>query len=563
MRRNISTFTYTKYDLIVVGGGIFGICATWDAALRGLSVALLERGDFAHATSANCFKIVHGGIRYLQHSDFSRVRESLKELNTLLRIAPHQVYPIPFVVPTYGHGMQGKLVLKAGQLLYNLVTFDRNQGIIDPHRKIPLGYAISRRDCLELFPGLSGNRLTGAVIFYDGQMYSPARLALAYLKSAVDAGADAGNYIEVKGFLRRGEAIVGVEAEDKMTGEKVEILGKVVLNAAGPWAERMIRGQMGLQQTPELCYTRDAFIVVDKPLVNKYALAVLGRGKDPAASFSRGRRHLFIIPWRGYTIVGIWHSVYKGEPDEFTVSERDLQWFVDEINEAYPPISLSLNDISTWNAGIVPSGDNEYGATNLTYAKRSLVIDHAKDHNVEGLLTVIGIRYTTSRRVAERVVDLVFRKLGKEPPKCETAVTPIYGGQIEDFEEFVSNALKSGKHGLSPEIIRALVHNHGSQYHNVIKYIEDDPTLAGPVGTSIVTKAEILHAVRQEMAQKLGDVVFRRTDLGSAGHPGESEIRICADIMAKELGWNEIRIRTEIDEVNSAYSLFNLRVPRA
>jgi len=246
-------------------------------------------------------------------------------------------------------------------------------------------------------------------------MHSPARLALAYLKSAVDAGANAGNYIEVKNFIRRGGAIVGVEAEDKMTGEKAEIFGKVVLNAAGPWAEKMIRLQMGLQQTPGICYTQDVFIVVDKPLVNRYAPAVLGRGKDPAASFSRGRRHLFIIPLRGYTLVGIWHSIYKGEPDEFTVSEKDLQWFVDEINEAYPPISLSLNDISAWNAGIVPSGDNEHGATNLTYAKRSLVIDHAKEHNVEGLLTVIGIRYTTSRRVAERVVDLVFRKLGKEP----------------------------------------------------------------------------------------------------------------------------------------------------
>jgi glycerol-3-phosphate dehydrogenase len=556
MRRKLSDFTGQKYDLIVVGGGIFGICVAWDATLRGLSVALLERGDFAHATSANCFKIVHGGIRYLQHSDFSRVRESLKELNTLLRIAPHQVYPLPFVVPTYGHGMRGKWVLKAGQLLYNLITFDRNLGIIDPHRKIPLGYAISRRDCLELFPGLSGRGLTGAVIFYDGQMYSPARLALSYLKSAVGAGADAGNYIEVTDFLRRGESIVGVEAEDKMTGEKMEILGKIVLNTTGPWAERMIRLQKGLQRNPELCYSRDAFIVVDRPLVNKYALAVLGSGKDPAASFSRGRRHLFIVPWRGYTIVGVWHSVYKGEPDEFTVSEKDLQWFIDEINEAYPAISLGLNDISTWNAGIVPSGDNEYGATNLTYAKRALVIDHAKDHNVEGLLTVIGIRYTTSRRVAERVVDLVFRKLGKEPPKCETAVTPIYGGQIEDFEEFVSNALKSSKNGLSPGIIRALVHNHGSEYQRILDYVGEDPSLGETLGTSGVIKAEGVNAVREEMAQKLGDVVFRRTDLGSAGYPGESEIRVCAELMAKELGWDESRLRNEINEVNSAFPNF-------
>lgn len=142
-------------------------------------------------------------------------------------------------------------------------------------------------------------------------------------------------------------------------------------------------------------------------------------------------------------------------------------------------------------------------------------------------------------------------------------MTPIYGGLIEDFEEFVSNALKNGKHGLSPEIIRALVHNHGSQYHNVIKYIEDDPTLAAPVGTSTVTRAEILHAAREEMAQKLADVVLRRTDLGGAGYPGESEIRVCAELMAKELGWDDRRARNEIDEVNSAFSQCNLRVARA
>jgi len=132
MKRNVAALDGKEYDLIVVGGGIFGICAAWDATLRGLSVALLERGDFAHATSANCFKIVHGGIRYLQHADLYRVRESSHERNVLLRIAPHLVHPLPIAIPTYGHGVQGKAFLQAGLRAYNLITFDRNRGITDP-----------------------------------------------------------------------------------------------------------------------------------------------------------------------------------------------------------------------------------------------------------------------------------------------------------------------------------------------------------------------------------------------------------------------------------------------
>src|SRR3972149_7864196 len=181
MKRNVATLADKEYDLVIVGGGIFGVCAAWDATLRGLSVALVERGVFAHATSASCFKIVHGGLRYLQHADLHRIRESSRERNSLLRIAPHLVRPLPVVVPTYGQGLRGKGLLRAGLLAYDLITFDRNRGITDPQRRIPRGYAISREECLGLFPGLESKGLTGGVGFHDGQMYSPARLALSSL----------------------------------------------------------------------------------------------------------------------------------------------------------------------------------------------------------------------------------------------------------------------------------------------------------------------------------------------------------------------------------------------
>jgi glycerol-3-phosphate dehydrogenase len=553
VRRSIAALAEEEYDLVIIGGGIFGICAAWDATLRGLSVAVVESGDFAHATSANCFKIVHGGIRYLQHADLVRIRASSRERNAFLRMAPHLVQRLPIVIPTYGHGMRGKEILRAALYLYGLLTFDRNRGIQDPHRQIPAGYLISRQEVLDLFPGLERVGLTGAAVVYDGHMYSPPRLALAFLRSAVEAGAQAANYVRAIGLLRSRDRIYGIEAKDTLTGDQLKIHGKVVLNAAGPWAERLLRRQMGLRLTPEGTYSRDACFAVGRCFKAPYALAVQGKTRDPDALLSRKHRHLFLVPWRAYTLVGVWHVVYTGEPDEYTVTEEELQGFLDEINEAYPALGLTLDDVSMWNAGLVPFGENRPGAVDLSYGKRSRLIDHAKAHGIDGLMTLIGVRYTTARGEAARAIDLVFAKLGKIAPQSPSPATSIYGGQIEYFEEFLRRTIEQRPLGLSAEVMRALLHNHGSQYRDVLKYIDEDPGWAETVGASTVLTAEVVHAVREEMAQKLGDVVFRRTDLGTGGYPGAAALRKCAAVMARELGWDRDRIQKELAEVEAAF----------
>ncbi len=189
MKRDTLALTNYEYDLIIVGGGFFGVCAAWEAASRGFSVALIEKGDFCQATSANHYKFVHGGIRYLQHADLSRVRESCRERSVLLRIAPHLVRPIPIVIPTYGHGTKGKVFLRAGFAIYDLLTSDRNIGLSDPGQQVPNGKFISRKEVLERFPGLSRQGLTGGAILHEGQYYNPPRLAISFLQSAVEAGA--------------------------------------------------------------------------------------------------------------------------------------------------------------------------------------------------------------------------------------------------------------------------------------------------------------------------------------------------------------------------------------
>lgn len=544
MKREPARLAGKDYDLVIIGGGIYGICAAWDATLRGLSVALVDRGDFCGATSANSLKIVHGGFRYIQHVDLGRIRASVHERTVLMRIAPHLVHPMPFVIPTYGHGMQGKEILAVALLLYNLVAFDRNRGLKDPNKRIPWGKVLSKDACRRLFPELQQKGLTGGVMFYDGQMYNPPRLALSYLKSAANAGAEVVNYVEVTGFVRDRNGVTGIKARDLLTGHELETRGRIVLNAAGPWAEQVL-ATLDARLDPPLLLTKDLYLVVNPVLSKQYALALPCKYKDPDAILSRGGRHLFIIPWRDHTLIGSSHVIYEGAADGFAVTDKDRQNLIDEVNEAYPAFGLTPKDVSTWNAGLVPFGDY--------YGKRSRIIDHARDHGTEGLVTVIGMRYTTARVIAKNAVDLVFKKLRRKAPPSSTAVTPIYGGETECFDDFLRRATEARPPGLDAEVMHALLRNHGSQYRDVLKYLDEDPTWAETVEGSTLTKAEVIHAVREEMAQKLGDVVFRRTGLGTTGNPGESALRTCAALMAAELGWDKTRMQEELDQVGKVF----------
>ncbi|MBE9547076.1 MAG: FAD-dependent oxidoreductase [Proteobacteria bacterium] len=333
MRRNLSALANTEYDLVIVGGGIFGVCAAWDAALRGLSVAIIEKGDFAHATSANHFKMVHGGIRYLQHADIYRIRESSRERAALLRIAPHLVQPLPIVIPTYGHGIKGREFLSAGLFLYDIITCDRNRGV-QADRRIPRCRFISRQEVLELFPGIKEKSLTGGAVFCDGQIYNPPRLAISFLKSAVNRGADAANYVEATGFLQKGNRVSEVKARDVLTGNQFEIRSKVVLNTAGPWAHRLLRSELGLRLNSKPTFSRDLAFVVNRHPMTRYAVAFSTKAKDSDTILDRGGRHLFAVPWRDYTLIGVWHVVFNEAPEKIGVTEKELQEFIDEVNEA-------------------------------------------------------------------------------------------------------------------------------------------------------------------------------------------------------------------------------------
>ncbi|MBE0568111.1 MAG: glycerol-3-phosphate dehydrogenase/oxidase [Deltaproteobacteria bacterium] len=553
MKKNIRNLTEKEFDLVVVGGGIFGACAAWDATQRGLKVALLEKGDFSHATSAHHLKMVHGGIRYMQHGDVIRVWESSRERAALLKVAPHLVHPLPVVMPTYGHGKKGKTVLRTGVFLYDLLTLNRNRRIPDKGRQIPRGRMITRQEVLKHFPGVDQRGLTGGAVFYDSQMYSPPRLALSFIRSAANAGAEVANYIEVTQFLKRENRVEGIRATNVLTGERLEVRSKMVLNTAGPWASKLLESGMGLHLEQKPVFSRDVCFVVSRPPSGEFALACQIKTGDADAIFSRGGRHLFVAPWRDCTLVGVWHGVFEGAPEEVTVTREEMKTFLDEANEAYPGLLLSIDDIVVVNTGLILFAENRKASPDISFGKRSILIDHDRDHKVKGLITLIGVRATTARGMAEKAVALVFRKMGRRPPRSRTETTPIFGGEIDHFDDYLEQARERRPYGLGNEVLESLIHNYGCEYMRVLKYIDERPDLGRPVANTMVLKAEIVHAIREEMAEKLGDVIYRRTDLGTGRHPGEDAFLECARLMASELGWDGGREKKEADEARKHF----------
>jgi glycerol-3-phosphate dehydrogenase len=553
--RDVAALSDRDYDLIIIGGGIFGVCSAWEAVLRGLSVALIEKGDFCSTTSANHFKMVHGGIRYLQHGDFYRIRESSRERSALLRIAPHLVKPLPILIPTYGHGLKGRAFLASGLLVYDALTMGRNKGL-QPERKIPLSRFLSRQEVLGLFPGVKKKNLTGGAVFCDGQIYNPPRLGLSFLRSAANEGAVAANYVLAEKLIQKGtnQRVVGVKAKDTISGDHFDIRGKIVLNASGPWANHFIEANLNSSIKHRPIFSRDLAFVVKRENSHEHALAFTTSTIDSDTILDRGGRHLFAVPWRNYTLIGVWHKVFEGLPESIDVMESELEGFVKEAKEGFPGLEINTSDISMINTGLTLFGDEDkQGKRNMSFGKRSQLIDHHRESGIDGLVTLIGVRATTARGMAQKAVDLVLSKLGNRPLQSQTEFRPIFGGDIESFNDLLLDAKKDRLKEFDDDISNALICNYGSRYHDVLQYLKSNDSMGERIGGSAVLRAEIFHAIQNEMALKLSDVVFRRTDLATGENPGDSALSVCAEIMAMEMGWSQQRLKEEIEEVKKTF----------
>ncbi len=555
MKRDTNLLKDREFDVVIVGAGIYGATAAWEAASRGLSVALLDRGDFGGFTSANSLKTVHGGLRYLQTLDVARVRESVRERRVLLKIAPHLVRPLCCVMPTYGHLMKSKWVMRFGLLANDILSLGRNRGL-DPDKRIPAGKVINRQDCLGLVLGIDGTKVTGGAMWSDAQMASSERLLLSFVLSAVQAGAVAVNYAEIEGFLLSGNRIHGVRVKDRLTGREMEVKSKVVLNAAGGFADAVLAKAIPGIARKKFKLSTAMNLVLNRRLLPGCAAGVMSRFSHTRRDgrVFRGKRVLFFSPWGEFTLIGTYHRPFDGNPGDLAVSEEEIGLFLHEAASAYPGTALQREDVTFFHKGFLPMDgvDSNTGEVRLT--KHYRIHDHARENGVEGLVSVIGVKYTTARDVAEKTINVLLGKLKGKFGKSVTCSSALYGGDVHRFEKFQEKVAESAPFGLSRNVTDRLTVHYGTDYPNVLKTIEKNPDLGGTVpGSNSVIAAEIVHAVREEAAVKLADVILRRTDLGAGGHPGAACLEFCAGLMAKELGWDQSRIRREIDETAAVY----------
>lgn len=560
MKRDLGRLCTTYFDLLIIGGGIYGACAAREAALRGLSVALVDRGDFGHATSSNSAKIVHGGFRYLQHLDLKRMRESIRERRHLLRIAPHLVHVMPFVLPTYREGLERRPVMAAALRLYDTIAWDRNHGQRDPAKMIPPGQIISREACLRLAPGVRREGLTGGAVWYDGQLYNPQRLVLAFLRSTEAWGACVANYVEVTDLLENGSRVTGVRIRDRLTGRSGTVRGRLVLNTTGPWVNRLVTGMHGGKGRSLVSFSQVIDLLVNRQFTDGYhGLSVRApasrRSGDPDAA-----RRIFIKPWRGRTLIGSVHRASPTDGDVGLATTGDLGQLVAHVNAAYPGASLRLEDVVAVHTGLLPRparSPADPGSLQHHYA----IVDHRRRDGIEGLLSVIGVKYTTARDVADKVVTVALRKLGRRQAPSRGAAIPVWGGELASLDAFLSERLEADGAAFGEDVVRQLVYNYGNELKRVMRYCNEQPALGRRLARdSTVIGAEVIHGIREEMAQHLGDVVFRRTELGTAGYPGQEALSTAAVLMAGELGWDAARTAQELEATRDDFRRAGCRI---
>ncbi len=544
MKRFIESEQGEIFDIIVVGGGITGASVAYEAATRGLKVALLEKNDFSWATSAVTSKLIHGGLRYLVNGEIGLVRESLRERRVLENIAPNFVYPAPIMMTHNSNSLKNnKWVVKIGMLMYDLLSFDKNY-TWDASKKIPNHTTISRQQVLEREPNVRSAGLTGASIFYDCASIFPERLTLAFIKSAIAYGARVSNYAQVTGFrFDQQHNVTGVEVQDLLNGKCHTLRGKLTINCGGPWADIVL----GMANPNNDCVTlrrsEGIHIITGKQMLS---------GNYVVGSMTPKGRHFFLIPWRGHTLIGTTDKAFTGNPDAYRVTKASILELIDEVNSSFGDGTLNYSDVQHAFGGLRPLVEDQTEET-YTCSRRYEISDNATD-GLNGLITVEGGKYTTSRNLAENCLKLVEVKLGRSGGKSTTHRQQLVGSEIKDMKAFINNIQKDNK-DFAAHTLDYLGKNYGTEYAAILKLAREDKTLAGTLNADGELLAQVTYAIRHEMARTLSDIVMRRTGIGTLGNPGDEVLQKVAALAARELNWDVAKVKQEIMDTNNLLKL--------
>lgn len=521
-RRDPETSVTDHYDIVVIGGGINGAGIARDAALRGAKVILLEKNDFGGGTSSWSSRLIHGGLRYLEHGEIPLVFESLHERRYLRELASHLVRGLKLSIPIYADSQRGKFLIRLGMLVYDLLSI---------RKKLPKHRMLTARELLLEEPGLREEGLTGGAQYFDAQVTFAERLVIENVIAAQEAGAVVRNYSTVIGITVRDQAVRSVQFVDQNSGVETEIFARVVVNAAGPWVDRVL-ATVNREMKPVMGGTKGSHIVVSRfPGAPSSAFYVEAR-KDG--------RPFFIIPWNDLVLIGTTDIRYQGDPGDVTASTEEVDYLIEETNAVFPSAGLSRASIHYTYAGVRPLPRHDKGPESAI-TRKHIILTHRG--LAKGLMSIIGGKLTTYRNLAELVVNKSMRELRGEFDECQTRERPLPG--CVDLDDATRKVMASP--GISKACANRLLSIYGSRALDILTLSAEQPGFIDEAETVLV--AEVLHAIRKEFAATLTDIVHRRLMIGLMPDQGRAMIASIVDIATRDLSWDKKRRLRELDRL--------------
>jgi glycerol-3-phosphate dehydrogenase len=509
--RDLRRLTERRHEVLIIGGGINGAGIARDLAMRGLRVALVEKGDFASGASSASTKLIHGGVRYLENFAFRLVFEACRERRILQSIAPHLVRPIPFFIPVYHDDPRSLPAIRAGMTLYDLLAMFRNT---HPHSILAAEAALARE------PALRQEGLKGVALYWDCRM-DDARLCLENILAAWESGAVAANYMEVTGLIKQAGRVRGARVLDRESGKELEIEAELVVNATGPWLDRLcsLDGEAGRKLRP----TRGTHILV--PRINHGDEALyLTAGQD--------NRLFFVIPWGNLSLIGTTDIDDPRDPDQVVPTEADIEYLLSETARQLHGQKPGRDDVVAAFAGLRPLiAESSVAASRVSR-------EHQLFESASGLFSVGGGKYTTYRTVAVEVADRIADRLGRGKGRSLTHRIPLPGGVTGNFTAYLHREIRSlsAEYGLPPAVLAGLLSLYGSRTASLLSLLREEPALARPiVEHSPLLAVQVAYAVDIEMARTPEDVLRRRTPLALQKGRGLLELEAVAKLMSERL----------------------------
>jgi glycerol-3-phosphate dehydrogenase len=519
-----------QFDVIIIGAGINGAGIARDAAMRGLKVLIVDKGDVGSGTSSWSTRLIHGGLRYLEHFEFGLVRESLRERETLLRIAPHLVRPLAIMVPIYKRNKRGSMTIRAGMIAYDLLSFGKS---LPPHQML------SRDETLGQSPGLDPQGLVASALYHDAQVEYAERLVLENVLAARGYGAEVFTYARVVKLNTDGGVVSGVEFISEQ-GTSHSARARVVINAAGPWVDHLLE-RLPVKSSTLIGGTKGSHIIVPS-FSGAPANAIYLEAQSD-------HRPFFIIPWNGNFLIGTTDVRFEEDPDKVRSEPWEIDYLLAETNLAFPQAQLTQDQILYTYSGVRPlPRTNEKDEQKIT--RRHFIREHPQ---VRNLLSIVGGKLTTYRSLSEECVDFVFRKLGEHSPPCLTATEGLPGAV--DFASFAK-----GFDGFNTRIRERLLHIYGSRANDVVQLAARNELLARPFNKEAnALAAEMVFAFERESATTLADCFLRRTMIGLNGDLGLKDVEAAAEIGKRFLAWSESRAEREIENYRNEVLKFRVQ----